>query len=119
MTDSDPIAAIEGLRSAVDRSRTETTTSIDRLRTDLTGRMDQMVTRREHEAEVRRIDSEHKSLATALAVHADASEATNVDIDRRLVAIEEQVWKWIGGTAVASIVVSAAIAFIASMIQKG
>ena len=44
------------------------------LRSDLTGRMDQMVTRREHEAEVRRLDSERAALGDALLRHEEASD---------------------------------------------
>lgn len=43
--------------------------SVQSLRTDLTGRLDQMVTRKEHEAEVRRLDSEAQASRQALAEH--------------------------------------------------
>ncbi len=59
------------------------------LRSDLTGRLDVLVTRREHDAEVRRLDSEHRALAEAHAAlvisadqeHADIREV--IDADRR------------------------------------
>ena len=75
---SDPtLAAVEAVRD-----------DLRALRADLTGRMDQMVTRREHEAEVRRIDAEAnrtRDLAhttrTALEAHEDAAAARLAHID--------------------------------------
>jgi Skp family chaperone for outer membrane proteins len=46
------------------------------LRVEITGRMDQMVTRREHEAEVRRLDSAHASLQDA---HDDLRRAAEIE----------------------------------------
>lgn len=80
----DAAAAIEGLRTAVDRSRTETTESIDRLRTDLTGRMDQMVTRREHEAEVRRLDQAHAATDERVDDLAKASGTNHAALTKQL-----------------------------------
>lgn len=49
-------------------------TDLAGLRSELTGRMDAMVTRREHEAEVRRIDAEARRTAEALAQHERESD---------------------------------------------
>ncbi|WP_372595578.1 hypothetical protein [Actinotalea sp.] len=62
------------------------------LRADLTQRLDSMITRREHEAEVRRIDSEHRALAashealaqTADVEHAELRNALSADKKERL-----------------------------------
>lgn len=54
------------------------------LRDDLTGRLDTMVTRREHEAEVRRIDSEAQRTREQLVRHEQ-------DADRRLNEISTEV----------------------------
>lgn len=44
------------------------------LRVDLTGRLDAMVTRREHDAEVRRIDAEARATRQALTTHEVTAE---------------------------------------------
>jgi hypothetical protein len=54
------------------------------LRTELTGRMDAMVTRREHEAEVRRIDSDAQRTREQLIRHEQ-------DANRRLDDISTEV----------------------------
>lgn len=46
-----------------------TTRQVADLRTELTTRLDQMVTRREHDAEVRRIDADHERTRANLATH--------------------------------------------------
>lgn len=82
---SDPtLAAIEGLRNDVGSLRTETANSINGLRTDLSGRLDAAVTRREHDAEVRRIDAEARATREALAAH-------EAQADVRLSAIKAAV----------------------------
>ena len=86
MTTSDPtLAAVEAVRD-----------DLRDLRTDLTVRMDGMVTRREHEAEVRRIDSEHRMLAAshhALVRSADVEHAelrTDIEADKAERRVERQ-----------------------------
>lgn len=78
---TDPIlAAVE----RVDRAVVE-------LRQDLGGRLAELVTRREHEAEVRRIDSEHAALVQAHAdlrvsadlEHSELREAISADRSER------------------------------------
>ena len=54
------------------------------LRTDITGRLDQMVTRREHVAEIKRLDEADKGQRDALARHEEAADA-------RLLAIGEKI----------------------------
>lgn len=54
------------------------------LRTDITGRLDQMVTRREHAAEVRRLDVVDEAQKTALIEHERQA-------DIRLTAIQQAV----------------------------
>lgn len=63
------LSVLAGLQTTVEASRTETTRAIDALRSDLSGRMEQMITRREHEAEVRRQDAETAHVRQALADH--------------------------------------------------
>lgn len=119
MAGMDPTPAIEALRASTEAGFRD-------LRSDLTSRLDQAVTRREHDAEVRRIDSERQALSDALVQHAKTSEDTHVDIDKRLVGLdarmtplERQVAKWAGLGIAGSVVLSAAIAIIAALIQKG
>lgn len=91
MSDDPTLAAIERIGSEVTASRTETGRQIDALRQDLTGRLDAVITRREHDAEVRRIDSEHRALAerhAALEIsadqeHADIRESLRQDQEER------------------------------------
>lgn len=91
MADDPTLAAIERIGSEVTASRAETGRQIDSLRQDLTGRLDAVVTRREHDAEVKRIDSEHRALAerhAALMVsadqeHADLRESLRQDQEER------------------------------------
>lgn len=71
---TDPtLDAVNGVRS-----------DVKDLRDELTGRLDAMVTRREHEAEVRRIDSEAQRTREQLVQH-------ERDADRRLVEISTEV----------------------------
>lgn len=119
MAGMDPTPAIEALRSSTEAGFRD-------LREDITRRLDQAVTRREHDAEVRRIDSERQADREALAQHAKASEDTHVDIDKRLVVLdtrvtplERQVAKWAGLGIAVSVALSAAVAIIAAFIQKG
>ncbi|GEL95349.1 hypothetical protein [Cellulomonas composti] len=44
------------------------------MRADLTGRMDAMVTRREHDAEVRRLDAEAQSTRDLLLAHEQSAD---------------------------------------------
>jgi chromosome segregation ATPase len=67
------LSVLAGLQSTVEASRTETAGAINGLRTELSGRMDQMITRREHEAEVRRQDAETAHVRQALADHEQAA----------------------------------------------
>lgn len=73
MADDPTLAAVHGVAE-----------DLRGLRVELTGRMDQMVTRREHEAEVKRIDAEAARTRDALAAH-QAQE------DVRLTAIQAQL----------------------------
>lgn len=63
------LSLLTALQATVEASRTETAGNINGLRTELSGRMDQMITRREHEAEVRRQDAETSHVRQALVDH--------------------------------------------------
>jgi uncharacterized protein YaiL (DUF2058 family) len=54
------------------------------LRTDLTQQMAQMITRNEHDAEVRRIDAEAQHTRAALVAH-------ETEADKRLTAIQADI----------------------------
>lgn len=58
--------------------------SVQSLRTDLSLRVDQMVTRKEHESEVRRLDAEAQATRKALADH-------ETEAGKRLDGISEQI----------------------------
>lgn len=67
--DAAVLSLLTAVQASVEASRTETSAAINGLRTELSGRMDQMITRREHEAEVRRQDAETAHVRQALADH--------------------------------------------------
>lgn len=61
------------------------------LRQDLTSRMDQMVTRREHEAEVRRIDAEALAAREALGRHEQEADRRLTEIERAVAAGDAKI----------------------------
>jgi len=64
--DATILSVLAGLQTSVETSRTETARAIDSLRTDLTARIGEMVTRREHEAEIKRLDEADRRVARRL-----------------------------------------------------
>ncbi|TQL03498.1 hypothetical protein [Cellulomonas sp. SLBN-39] len=73
---SDPtLTAIQGVRTDVGALRAETAASIQALREDLSARLDTTVSRREHEAEVRRIDAESRATREAMATLESQADA--------------------------------------------
>lgn len=69
-------------------------TQVADLRTDLTTRMDTMVTRREHDAEVRRLDAEAERTREALLRH-------ETEAERRLGDIEHSIESRVGAVLTA------------------
>lgn len=92
MADDPTLAAVHGVAE-----------DLRGLRVELTGRMDQMVTRREHEAEVRRIDSEAARVRDALDVHVTSSDRDRAaQAERRRTDRRFQVTTTIAAAGVAS-----------------
>lgn len=80
MTTDPTLAAVE----RVDRN-------VRDMRVELSGRMDAMVTRREHQAEVRRIDADAQAAREALARH-EAEEGIKLrDIEKSIRAGDEKI----------------------------
>lgn len=68
---TDPvILAVDGLRA-----------DVRDMRADLSGRIENLVTRREHEAEIRRVDAEAKLTRERLEVHDAALAAIRAAVD--------------------------------------
>lgn len=61
------------------------------LRLDLTNRMDAMVTRREHDAEVKRIDAEARAARDEIARNRDALEQHEASATAQWRSVEEQI----------------------------
>ena len=129
----DPTTAIEALRASTEAGFRD-------LRVDLTNRLDQNVTRREHDAEVKRLDSERAALAerhadlekrhSALEEHADLEHADIRDAlrqdqeERREIAdkaerrrVSDRRW-YIGITIAAVSAVGALIGTIVSIFAR-
>ena len=110
---SDPtLEAVQGVRD-----------DVRELRADLTGRLDQMVTRREHESEVRRLDSERAALGDALVRHEESADVRLSSLQAAMVAGDKAVLtaidaaeerrrgdrRWMAGWIVAAVGAAAAI----------
>lgn len=89
--DATILSVLAGLQTSVETSRTETARAIDSLRTDLTARIGEMVTRREHEAEIKRLDEADQRIAQALADHERAATRRLEGIDHQLTGVREQM----------------------------
>lgn len=80
MADAETLAAITQLNA-----------SVSELRQDITGRLDNMVTRREHDAEVRRIDAELAHQATAQSQHEQGATGRLAHLEATMTAGDKAV----------------------------
>lgn len=87
------LAALNLLSTEVSSTRTEHSQAITTLRTELLGRFDQMVSQREHDEAMRRIDSEHESLWRAIRDTTTQFDQHEKDSAVRIEAINKAVYE--------------------------